>query len=149
MVSPVKSYRTATPEETRQRGETIGQNLKPGDILLLFGELGSGKTTFIQGLARGLKVTEYVTSPSFIIVSEHAGPVKLYHVDLYRLTADRQDIEDLGLDEYFDSPAVTVVEWAERLGDSLPKKFLRLDFAIISETERRITATPYGGAETI
>lgn len=104
---------TRSPAETRSLGSSLALYLRPGDLLCLRGELGTGKTTFIQGLADGLGVTTLVTSPSFTLIHQHAGRLPLYHVDLYRLAGP--DVADLGLEELLDSQAVVAVEWAERL----------------------------------
>ncbi len=129
-------YRTRSPEETRALAQKLARDLGPGDLLLLYGDLGSGKTTFVQGLARGLGVPEevYVVSPSFSLVNEYPGRVPLFHVDLYRLSPE--EVEDLGLHEML-SRGVMVIEWSERLGPGLKARF-RIYFTYLSETEREI-----------
>ncbi|MBW1982720.1 MAG: tRNA (adenosine(37)-N6)-threonylcarbamoyltransferase complex ATPase subunit type 1 TsaE, partial [Deltaproteobacteria bacterium] len=91
---------TASPEDTRRLAEILGSLLQPGDVIALFGELGSGKTVFAQGLARGLQVPEsyYITSPTFSIVNEYPGRIPFYHIDLYRVAGDTE-VEELGLVE--------------------------------------------------
>ena len=93
----------------------------------LTGPLGAGKTCFVQGLARGLGVTGYVRSPTFILIHEYPGPVPLYHVDLYRV--DPTDLDGLGLEEILDGPGVTAVEWADRAAEALAAEHLSVDFA--------------------
>jgi tRNA threonylcarbamoyladenosine biosynthesis protein TsaE len=101
-------------EQTEAAGEGLGAQLRAGDLLLLVGDLGAGKTTFVRGLARGMGVQGDVISPTFQLVRVYAGPVPLAHVDLYRLEAG-EEIEELGLDELLQSGAV-VVEWGDKLG---------------------------------
>jgi tRNA threonylcarbamoyladenosine biosynthesis protein TsaE len=108
---------THSEEETSAAGEQLGRRLSAGNVVLLYGDLGAGKTAFVRGLARGLGASsEAVSSPTFTLVQEYGGRIKLYHVDLYRL----QPIEvgDLGLDEMIESDAVVAVEWAERWADA-------------------------------
>jgi tRNA threonylcarbamoyladenosine biosynthesis protein TsaE len=105
--------RTASPEETEAVGEELAAGLGVGDLLLLAGELGAGKTTFVRGLARGLGVTSAVQSPTFQLVRVYPGRVQLAHVDLYRLESGA-DLGDLGLDDLLDQ-GVVAVEWGDRL----------------------------------
>ena len=105
---------TTSAGETEAAGERLGRQLRRGDLLLLVGELGAGKTTFVRGLARGLQVGGPVMSPTFQLVRVYPGPVPLAHVDLYRLNGG-EDLRELGLDELLDE-GVVAVEWGERLG---------------------------------
>lgn len=98
-------------KETQQMAERLARYLKPGDVLALDGDLGAGKTNFTQGLARGLGVTAVVNSPTFTIIKEYSGRYPLYHMDVYRL---EDEWEDLGFDEYFYGDGITVVEWPSR-----------------------------------
>jgi tRNA threonylcarbamoyladenosine biosynthesis protein TsaE len=108
-------HRTTTEEQTRALGRELGESARPGSTLLLFGELGTGKTCLVKGIAAGLGIDpRRVHSPSFIMVNRHQGRLALHHVDLYRLEAG-EDFSDLGLEELFDGDGVTVVEWADRL----------------------------------
>jgi tRNA threonylcarbamoyladenosine biosynthesis protein TsaE len=127
---------TLSADETRSLGQKIAKQLKPKDILALFGPLGAGKTTLIQGLAEGLEVKDYVTSPTFVLINEYKGRLPLYHIDLYRLESIGQ-IEDLGIAEYFEKDGVTVIEWADRLGDNLPDDIKSIEIEPLSETQRR------------
>ncbi|MDR0360275.1 MAG: tRNA (adenosine(37)-N6)-threonylcarbamoyltransferase complex ATPase subunit type 1 TsaE [bacterium] len=104
---------TESPEDTEAAGERLGAHLAAGDLLLLAGGLGAGKTTFVRGLARGLGVSADVMSPSFQLVRVYPGPVPLAHCDLYRLQ-DSSELADLGVEELLES-AVVVVEWGDRL----------------------------------
>ncbi len=111
-----KPFETHSPGDTLSLGERIGQHLKAGDNVFLFGELGAGKTTLTQGIARGLGVSkkEYVRSPSFTLVNEYSGRVPVFHIDLYRIDSSRE-LENLGLEETFSGKGVVIVEWAEKL----------------------------------
>ncbi len=128
---------TKSAEETIQLGKKIGASLKPKDILALIGPLGAGKTTLVQGIAQGLDVKDYVTSPTFIIINEYKGRVPFYHVDLYRLN-NVEEIEDLGIEEYFKRNGVCVIEWAEKLEGLRPKSGHQIDLQILSDNERKI-----------
>lgn len=128
---------TRSASETRSLARKIAAKLKKGDVLALTGPLGAGKTTFIQGLAEGLKVKEAVTSPTFVLINEYQGRLPLYHIDLYRLE-DPEQIEELGLDEYFEKEGITVIEWADRLGKELPEDVKAIKIDPISENERKI-----------
>lgn len=132
--------RSTSPEETHGIAAEFAGELEAGDILALVGELGAGKTQFVQGLAHGLGVPDstYVRSPSFIIMNEYTGgSLPLYHFDFYRLT-DPAELGDLGLDEYFFGEGVTVVEWADRFPGSMPAKARTIRFSIAGENEREI-----------
>ena len=100
-----------------------------------------GKTTLIQGIAAGLEVKDYVTSPSFIIINEYQGRLPFFHVDLYRLE-ETAAIEDLGIEEYFKRGGVCVIEWAERLKNLLPLQANKIELDYLSENERRLTLSP-------
>src|SRR5215210_4246279 len=115
---------------TRNVGECLGRCLAAGDVILLHGDLGAGKTTLAQGIARGLGVGGYVQSPTFTLVHEHDGqtadgtPVRLYHLDLYRLSGE-DDLDSFGYDEYLaPSDGVSVIEWPERAAGRLPGRYL-------------------------
>jgi tRNA threonylcarbamoyladenosine biosynthesis protein TsaE len=104
---------THSAAQTRRLGRALARWLKPGDLICLVGELGAGKTTFVQGLGRGLGVADGATSPSFTLMHQHRGRLPLFHLDLYRLGPG--DLADIGLEEVFGGDAVVAVEWAERL----------------------------------
>lgn len=128
---------TKSAEETVELGKKIGAFLVPNDVAALIGPLGAGKTTLIQGIAEGVGVKDYVTSPTFIIINEYQGRIPFFHIDLYRL--DRvKDIEDLGIEEYFSRGGASVIEWAEKLAELTPKNAEKIEIEIISETERKI-----------
>jgi tRNA threonylcarbamoyladenosine biosynthesis protein TsaE len=118
-----------TPEATKAIGRTIGSILKGGEIICLYGEVGTGKTCLTQGIAEGLKVKnpKAVKSPSFILIREYVGNIPLYHIDLYRLLST-EELEELGYEEYLYSEGVTVIEWAEKMGPYLPTQ--RIDITL-------------------
>lgn len=128
---------THSPEETLGFGRRIGEQLRGGEIFLLRGDLGAGKTVFAKGLASGLGIEpDDVASPSFTLVNAHAGRLRLYHIDLYRLDFGSQ--ENLGLREIFeDGNAVTAIEWAERL-NVVPAGAIDIEMSYVSDCERSI-----------
>ena len=120
-------------------GEALGRLLERGVVVALIGELGSGKTVFAQGLAKGLGVDpgEYVSSPSFTLVNHYRGRVPVFHMDTYRL-ADAAEMVALGYEEYFEPGGVTIIEWADKVRDLLPEIFVLADFKLIDEHTREI-----------
>lgn len=132
---------TKTAEETKTLGQKLASSLKPGDVVCLYGDLGSGKTTFTQGLARGLGLKILLTSPTFILLRHYPLPNKsltLYHIDLYRLE-NEHEIKELGLPTLFtDNNAITVIEWAEKAKNLLPKKRIDVFFSYTDENTRSI-----------
>jgi tRNA threonylcarbamoyladenosine biosynthesis protein TsaE len=115
---PARTIETASEEETSAAGERLSASLQSGDLVLLHGELGAGKTAFVRGLARGLGApSDEVSSPTFTLIQEYRGRVPLYHVDLYRL--ESAEVDDLGLDDLGDE-GVVAIEWAERWSRRLP-----------------------------
>lgn len=115
----------------------LGCLLRAGDVVALSGDLGAGKTCFVQGIAEGLGVRGPVTSPSFVLIAEHEGRLRLYHVDLYRLE-DVEAIRALGLEELLGSDGVTVIEWGERAAPLLPAGTLRVRITFAGETAREV-----------
>jgi tRNA threonylcarbamoyladenosine biosynthesis protein TsaE len=138
---------TASAEETRELGRRCGLLLSAPMVIFLLGELGSGKTIFVQGLAHGLGVPpeEYITSPSFTIVKEYPGRLPLYHIDLYRLNADL-DLEDLGLSELLYGEGVAAVEWADRLPTDPTAERLEIRIEIGENDFRTLQLLAYGQA---
>ncbi len=128
---------TPSPEQTQQFGTRLGKIAQPGDVILLVGKLGAGKTCLTQGIAWGLGIKEYAASPSFVLVRELYGRLPLYHVDFYRLE-NLAEIAELGLDEYFYGQGVSVVEWAEKALSLLPPENLLIEMEYISDNERRL-----------
>ena len=129
-----------SPDETESFGQQFAGTIKAGDVIALIGELGSGKTQFVKGLAAAIGVTTPATSPTFTLVHEYSdGRFPLYHLDFFRIE-DRQATERLGLDDYFFGEGVSVVEWADRFPDLIPGKAHWISFETKSETQRAITA---------
>ena len=133
-----------TAAELQAIAERLGRALQPGDVLALIGPLGAGKTTFVQGLARGLGVPadRHVASPTFALVNEHPGRVPLVHADLYRV-ADARELEELGLTDAFDRAAVAI-EWLDRFPDAAPAERIELTIAIEPDGARTLTFEPRG-----
>jgi len=127
-----------SPEETDAAGQRLGATLGPGDVVALHGELGAGKTVFVQGLARALGVSTGATSPTFVLVNEYRGRLAVHHVDAYR-TDNITDVLNLGLQEMMDGDGVTVIEWAERLEPLLPARAVRVRIAGLGDEPREIT----------
>jgi tRNA threonylcarbamoyladenosine biosynthesis protein TsaE len=132
----VSALESGGPEETRRLGELIGRAAKAGDVVLLSGELGAGKTVFVQGIARGLGFEGPVSSKSFVLLGEYAGRLTLYHADLYRLDAP-EEVDELALAE-ISGDGVLVVEWPERGDVVLPEERLTLRFEVTGPETRRI-----------
>lgn len=125
-------------EQTRRVGQRLAELLQPGDVLLLEGQLGAGKTAFTQGIAAGLGINDYVNSPTFVLINEYPGRLPLYHIDLYRFDDPRQAIA-IGLEDYLPEPeGVTVVEWPERAMDFMPPEHLLVRIGYLSDTKRTI-----------
>jgi len=129
---------TTSPEATDAAGERLGATLEPGDVVALSGELGAGKTVFVQGLVRALGVTTGATSPTFVLVNEYRGRIPVHHVDAYRTTSLAEVLE-LGLEEMMDGEGVTVVEWAERLEPLVPARAVRVSITGVGDEPREIT----------
>lgn len=124
--------------ETIQTACDFTKKLKAGDILLLDGDLGAGKTTFVKGLAKGLKAKiNDVNSPTFVLMNVYKGKIPIYHFDLYRLEKP-QELESLNIDEYLDSDGVAVIEWPKRLGAHMPDQVYWIEFKHKDETTREI-----------
>ncbi|KGX88338.1 ATP-binding protein [Pontibacillus halophilus JSM 076056 = DSM 19796] len=134
-------YRTSSVEETAQFAEQLGSLLQENDVLTLEGQLGTGKTTFTKGLAKGLQIKRTVNSPTFTIVKEYEGRLPLYHMDVYRL---EDSDEDIGFEEYFNGDGVTVVEWAHFIDEYLPDNRLAIEIERTGEVERVISLQPTG-----
>ena len=132
-----------SPEQTQRLGVSIGELTLPGDIFLLVGGLGTGKTCLTQGIVWGLNIKEYALSPSFVIMRELHGRLPLYHIDLYRLD-HIDEIEELGLDDYLYGNGVCVVEWAEKGLSVLPAEHLMIQISFLSDTERSFQFKPSG-----
>lgn len=126
---------TKSFEETIKIAEEYAKTLKRGDVILLKGEMGAGKTVFVKGIAKTLGITERITSPTYAYMNDYDGV--LYHYDCYRLSSG-EDAESLGLTDYFYANGICVIEWSENISDVLPKNTKSVTIQKISENERRI-----------
>ena len=125
---------------TRSIGRRLGEKLKPGDVVCLYGDLGAGKTTMVKGIASVLDIHERdITSASFTIIAEYDTPVPFYHIDLYRVTPD--ELPDLGLHEYLGSEGISVIEWPELAESELPDDVINVALTHTGEESREIDIT--------
>lgn len=139
------TFETHSPAQTQALAESLARQLQPDDVLIMLGDMGAGKSEFTRGLARGLGVTGYVTSPTFTIMQLHdSGRLPLYHFDWYRLS-DPEELYELSMDEYLHAGGVAVVEWPSRAEEAVPECYLEVSLEPIGEEMRRITFTPVGG----
>jgi tRNA threonylcarbamoyladenosine biosynthesis protein TsaE len=134
------SFVAASPDATAAAGERLGARLGPGDVVALTGELGAGKTCFVQGLVRGLGVTSGATSPTFVLVNEYRGRLPVHHVDVYR-TQSLTELLDIGIEDLLDGDGVTLIEWADRCEALLPTRTVRVHIEGVGDEPRRITVT--------
>lgn len=132
-----------SPEQTQALGRLLGKLAEPGDVYLLRGNLGAGKTCLTQGIAWGLEVKEYAMSPSFIIMREYHGRLPVYHMDFYRLE-NVQEIAALGMDEYLYGRGVSIIEWPDRALDELPPERLVIRIEHGTDDTRFFTFTSTG-----
>lgn len=132
-------------ESTRHIGYRLGILLRTGIVLTLSGELGSGKTCLVQGIAKGLDVPEgyYITSPSYTLINEYPGRIPLVHADLYRIE-DPVDLFDIGLSDYLGGESVVAIEWPDRLDDLSLTEYISIDMTFINDYSRKIVFTAYG-----
>ena len=133
-----ETARSRSPEETRAVGERLARHLEPGAVVACIGELGAGKTCFLQGLARGLGVSTPVTSPTFVLVNEYRGRLPVYHLDAYR-TGSLSELIDLGVEEMLHGDGVTLVEWADKLPELLPARTTTVTITGLGDEPRGIT----------
>ncbi|PYM73904.1 MAG: tRNA (adenosine(37)-N6)-threonylcarbamoyltransferase complex ATPase subunit type 1 TsaE [Candidatus Rokuibacteriota bacterium] len=137
-MAPETEIVTARAEETEAAGERLGRSLAAGAVVALTGELGAGKTCFVQGLVRGLGATVRATSPTFVLVNQYQGRVPVHHVDAYR-TDSLTELIDLGLLELMGGPGVTVIEWADKLRPLLPPETIHVHIGGVGDEPRSIT----------
>ena len=129
--------------ETARIGRVLGQLAEPGDVFLLSGDLGTGKTCLTQGIAKGLGVEDYVRSPTFVLATIHHGKLPLYHIDIYRLD-EVAEVVDLGLEEYLAGDGVSVIEWASKALEVFPQPYMLVTLTYEGENERVIQLEPMG-----
>jgi tRNA threonylcarbamoyladenosine biosynthesis protein TsaE len=135
---------SASPEETQAVGFRLGESAGAGDLFCLEGELGSGKTCFVQGLGRGLEILDSIHSPTFILANEHrGGRLTLYHLDVYRVRSAEEAV-GFGLDDYLADDGVLVIEWAEKIKKALPDERLWISFRHVGDNERAISFEAHG-----
>ena len=139
-----KKIISRSPEETVKLGECLGKALGRGDIVCFFGALGTGKTTLIKGIAKGLRINQLkVNSPTFVLMNIYDGRLPLFHFDLYRLD-NIAEISAIGYDEFLYDDGVAVIEWAERLGSGLPEEYLKIELGHKADNERVLTISSIG-----
>jgi tRNA threonylcarbamoyladenosine biosynthesis protein TsaE len=125
--------------QTESLGNKLAERFVPGDVVVLKGRLGSGKTVFVRGLATGCGLdADKVSSPSFTFVNEYPGEKPLYHFDFYRMT-DEWELQEIGWNEYLNRNALVVAEWGERVRTELPQRYYLIEFKVVGETEREIS----------
>ncbi len=135
---------SGSARETQAIGRLIARNLSKGDIVCLFGDLGSGKTVLTKGIGSGLGISkEQVTSPTFVVIRQYQGKFPVYHFDLYRLTCP-EDIMGVGYEEYLFDEGVSVIEWADKLGCLLPKEYLKIELKVSGEDSRALKISAVG-----
>lgn len=127
---------TKSEEETIKLGEKIGVKLKRGDIVSLVGDLGAGKTYLTKGIVKSLNVKTGAKSPTFVIINEYKGDLPVYHFDCYRIKG-KDELERLGYEEYFYGNGVTVIEWADKVAELIPKNAVRIEIGITGKNERK------------
>lgn len=136
--------RTTSVDDTRALAAAVAALVRPGDVIVLAGDLGAGKTAFAQGFAAALGVEEQVTSPTFVIARSYEGRLRINHLDVYRLD-DLQEAEDVGLAELVDDGAVTVVEWGDHVAPLLPTDHLEIRLVFGDLDDDRIVVVTHGG----
>ena len=129
----MRVFESYSYEETHKIATEIADTLNGGEFIAMYGDLGAGKTAFVQGLAKALGINSHITSPTFTIVNEYEGRLPLYHFDVYRI-ADPDEMYEIGYDEYIYSDGVCVVEWAELIEDLFPEKYYKI--TILKDEEK-------------
>ena len=128
---------TNNEAETIEEGKKLGQSIKPGAIIALYGELGAGKTAFTRGLAQGLGINMTVSSPTFTIVNEYYGDIPLFHFDMYRLETENE-LYDIGWDDYLERGGICVVEWSEKVPNAFPPGTVYVKLEILDNNKRAL-----------
>lgn len=129
---------TGSSVETFDLGAELGRGARPGDVFALTGDLGAGKTILAKGIARGMGITDEITSPTFTLLEVYENPLPLYHFDLYRIGNPRE-LDSLYFEEYWEGDGVSVIEWADRAAGRLPENAVKIAMQYTGETTRRIT----------
>lgn len=144
-MKPELYIRSRSTDDTRRVASALAPLLHPGDVVALTGDLGAGKTVFVQGAAAALGVKSRVTSPSFVLMREYQGDLPVLHLDVYRLNS-LQELIDLGFEEYLEPRWVIFVEWGDAVAPMLPEEHLEVDLKVLSEADRAITLKPFGAS---
>lgn len=142
-------FHTHSAAQTQRLGGRLAAQLLPGDVLVMEGEMGAGKSEFTRGLARGLGIGGYITSPTFTILQVHeGGRLPLYHFDWYRLS-DPEELYELSMDEYLYGDGVAVIEWPSRALEAVPERYLEVTLVPLGDEDREIAFKPVGGFREI
>lgn len=139
----MRSLTSHSPQETKAIAGKLTVLLEKGDIVSLTGDLGAGKTCFVQGLAQAMNLDFNITSPTFTLIKEYTGPLPLYHFDVYRLSST-QELVEIGYEEYFFDSGITVVEWGDKVAPLFPEDFLEIEFHRLKGNNRKLIIKPYG-----
>lgn len=134
---------STAPEQTLSFGRQLGQLLRTGNVLCLIGDLGAGKTLFVQGIAQGLGLDGEITSPTFTVMNVYEGTVPVYHFDLYRLEEPEQ-LMDIGFDEYTGGDGIAIIEWPDKFPDYMPDSYLRIELVKTGDNSRVIKVSAQG-----
>ena len=138
-----KTVLSHSEAESQALARRLGARAFPGAVLALWGDMGAGKTAFVHGLCQGMGLSDRVSSPTFALVHEHDGPIPLYHFDLYRLS-DEDELESVGVEEYWYGRGVSAIEWPQQAGSLLPAERLDVAIAITGPESRTFTLNPRG-----
>ncbi len=139
-----ETFISRSPEQTQALGERLAARLGPGSVVACIGELGAGKTCFLQGLCRGLGVESGVTSPTFVLVNQYRGRLPVYHLDAYR-TESLTELIEIGVEEFLHGDGVTVIEWADKLLALLPSRTITVTLTGLGDEPRRIVVEDGAG----
>jgi tRNA threonylcarbamoyladenosine biosynthesis protein TsaE len=134
-------FLSRSEKETFKKGKEFARTVKPGDVIGMFGELGSGKSVFTRGVLHGLGIQEkYIASPTFTLINVYQGKLPVYHFDVYRLEGP-DELDGLGYEEFFFGDGVAIVEWADKVENHLPRKYIKVSLKVVSENGRLVTIT--------
>ena len=121
----MRIYESFSYNDTQEIAKEIADTLKGGEFIAMYGDLGAGKTAFVQGIAKALGITNHITSPTFTILNEYEGRFPLYHFDVYRII-DPDEMYEIGYDDYINSDGICIIEWAELIEDLFPQKYFKI-----------------------